>query len=91
MFSYLRELKGVAAMLSNLLNTLLGCSHRRTTFPITPARRAGFSPAPGQRHSTYVVCLNCGKEFGYNWAEMRIGDPVAAPVTAEAAFSAAPR
>jgi hypothetical protein len=35
--------------------------------------------------------LNCGKEFGYNWAEMRIGDPVAAPVTAEAAFSAAPR
>jgi len=37
------------------------------------------------------VCLDCGKEFGYNWAEMRIGDPVAAPVTAEAAFSPAHR
>jgi hypothetical protein len=37
------------------------------------------------------VCLDCGKEFGYNWAEMRIGDPVAAPVTAEAAFSTAHR
>jgi hypothetical protein len=76
-------------MLNILLNTLLGCSHRRTTFPITPVRRAGFAQAPGQRHSTYVVCLDCGKEFGYNWAEMRIGDPVAAPVSAEAAFSTA--
>jgi hypothetical protein len=35
--------------------------------------------------------LDCGKEFGYNWTEMRIGDPVAAPVTAEAAFSTAQR
>ena len=71
-------------MLNNLMNVLLGCSHRRTTFPITPARKAGFAPAPGQRHSTYVVCLDCGKEFGYNWSEMRIGDPVAA--TREPAF-----
>jgi hypothetical protein len=78
-------------MLNNVLNILLGCSHRRTTFPITPARRAGISPASGQRHSTYVVCLDCGKEFGYNWSEMRIGDPVAAPVSAEAAFSTAQR
>ena len=76
-------------MLNNLMNILLGCSHRRTTFPITPARKAGFSSAPGPRHSTYVVCLDCGKEFGYNWTEMRIGDPVAAAVTAEAAFSTA--
>jgi hypothetical protein len=78
-------------MLNNLLNTLLGCSHHRTTFPITPARKAGFAPAAGQRHSTYVVCLDCGKEFGYNWAEMRIGDPVAASISAEAALSPAHR
>ncbi|HTT62237.1 MAG TPA: hypothetical protein VMG35_10370 [Bryobacteraceae bacterium] len=78
-------------MLNNLLNLLFGCSHRRTTFPITPARRAGYSQSRGQRHSTYVVCLDCGKEFGYDWSEMHIGDPVAAPVTAEAAFSTAPR
>jgi len=78
-------------MLNTLLNFFLGCSHRRTTFPITPLR-AGFSPASGQRHGTYVVCLDCGKEFGYNWAEMRIGDPVPARVTSrEAALSAAQR
>jgi len=78
-------------MLNTLLNALLGCTHRRTTFPITPARKAGFSQAPGQRHATYVVCLDCGKEFGYNWNEMRIGEPVAAPVTREPAFSQAQR
>jgi hypothetical protein len=78
-------------MLNNLFNMLMGCSHRRTTFPITPARKAGFLAPTGERHSTYVVCLDCGKEFGYNWAEMRIGDAVAAPVTAEAAFSTAHR
>ena len=76
-------------MLNNLLNALWGCSHHRTTFPITPSRKSGFSPAPGQRHSTYVVCLDCGKEFGYDWSEMRIGEPVAAAVRAETAFSAA--
>jgi hypothetical protein len=78
-------------MLNNLLNIFLGCSHRRTTFPITPARKAGRSPVIGQRHATYVVCLDCGKEFGYDWTEMRIGEQVAAPVPAEAAFSTAER
>jgi hypothetical protein len=62
-------------MLQSLLNTVFGCTHSRTTFPLTPARRA--AGIPNQRHGTYVVCLDCGKEFGYNWAEMRVGDPVA--------------
>lgn len=64
-------------MLDSLLNGLFGCSHKRTTFPLTPARKAGYSPSPSAtRHGTYVVCLDCGKEFGYDWKEMRIGDPV---------------
>jgi hypothetical protein len=25
----------------------------------------------------YVVCLDCGQEFAYDWAAMRIGEPVA--------------
>jgi len=78
-------------MLKTLLNTFLGCTHRRTTFPITPARKAGFSAASGRRYGTYVVCLDCGQEFRYDWAEMRIGDPVSAPVAAKAAFSPAER
>ena len=87
---YLRKWKG-SGMLNSLLNVMFGCTHRRTTFPLTPARKAGWPANNGARHGTYVVCLDCGKEFGYNWAEMRIGDPVAAPVTAAAAFSTAHR
>jgi hypothetical protein len=62
-----------------LLNVLFGCSHRRTTFPLTPARKVGKSNA---RNATYVVCLDCGKEFDYDWQEMRIGQPVNAHVAA---------
>jgi len=66
-------------MLQTILNFFLGCAHRRTTFPLTPSRSGAFTPG-SQRHGTYVVCLDCGKEFGYDWAEMRIGEPVPARV-----------
>lgn len=59
--------------MASLLNALFGCSHRRTTFPITPARRAGFGSS---NKATYVVCLDCGKEFAYNWQEMKVGEAV---------------
>lgn len=68
-------------MMDSILNGLFGCSHKRTTFPLTPARKvAGYSANPSAtRHGTYVVCLDCGKEFGYDWKEMRIGEPVFRP------------
>lgn len=67
-------------MLQSLLNSLFGCSHRRTTFPLTPARRNAAYPAQGTRTGTYVVCLDCGKEFAYNWDYMRVGEPVETPL-----------
>ena len=67
-------------MLQSLLNTFFGCSHARTTFPQTPGRK---SQAPSAtRSGTYVVCLDCGKEFAYDWDGMRIGQQVAARVPA---------
>ena len=60
-------------MFSSLLNAMFGCSHRRTTFPITPARRTQLS-AEFSRRGTYVVCLDCGKEFDYSWKDMKISD-----------------
>jgi hypothetical protein len=74
-------------MFQSLIDTLFGCSHQRTTFPLTPARRNGgpaFSGAP-----TYVTCLDCGKEFAYDWKAMRVGEPVAnrvAAVTTQPSF-----
>jgi hypothetical protein len=58
-------------MLSAMANWLFGCSHRRTSFPITFRNRdAGLTHSGGLE--TYVVCLDCGKHFAYDWAEMRI-------------------
>ena len=56
-------------MFRSLLNGLFGCSHQRTTFPLTNAGKK----------ETYIACLDCGKEFSYNWQEMRVGAPVSKP------------
>jgi len=58
-------------MFSKLLDAMFGCRHARYSFPITV--RAGSRRAlTAQRTGTYVVCLDCGKEFRYDWQEMRI-------------------
>ena len=58
-------------MFNSLIDSIFGCSHRRTTFPITPARSS--RPSEEVRRGTYIVCLDCGKEFDYNWKDMHIG------------------
>ena len=60
-----------ALMLSNLIDAVFGCRHARYSFPITvrPDSRRAIS---GQRTGTYVACLDCGKEFKYDWQEMKI-------------------
>ena len=63
-------------MLQSLVNSLFGCSHRRTTFPLTPTRKTGGFQASATRLGTYVTCLDCGKELAYDWTEMRVGKPV---------------
>jgi hypothetical protein len=57
--------------MASLLDVLFGCSHKNFSFPITQK--------PGQRHSaaasvtgTYVACLDCGREFPYDWHEMKV-------------------
>jgi hypothetical protein len=56
--------------MSKLIDTLFGCPHRRTTFPMTikasPHRKAV------EITGTYVVCLDCGKEFPYDWHKMKL-------------------
>src|SRR5690349_19896588 len=58
-------------MIDTVLNLLFRCSHRRITRPITPVSKVG-EPHGG----TYVVCLDCGKQFDYDPKEMRIGKPI---------------
>jgi hypothetical protein len=44
---------------------LFGCTHRHCSFPITTQK-------PGTVSTTYVVCLDCGKEFPYDWEQMKL-------------------
>ena len=57
-------------MLSKLIDAMFGCRHARYSFPITVRAASRRTPAP--RTGTYVVCLDCGKEFSYDWQEMKI-------------------
>ena len=55
-------------MIDSVLNLLFRCPHKRLTRPVTPVSRDGKSQG-----DTYVVCLDCGKQFSYDLTEMRIG------------------
>ena len=58
-------------MFTRLMDAMFGCRHARYSFPITV--RAGSRRNPtAQRTGTYVACLDCGKEFRYDWQEMKI-------------------
>jgi hypothetical protein len=58
-------------MIDSLLNLLFRCPHRSLTRPVSPVSKAGVPH--GQ---TYVVCLECGKQFAYDLQEMRVGRPI---------------
>lgn len=57
-------------MIAKLLDAVFGCRHARYSFPITskPLNRAAGAPSK----ATYVVCLDCGREFPYDWKQMKI-------------------
>lgn len=74
-------------MIAGMLDIFFGCWHKNYSFPITVK--------PGQRKNaaasvtgTYVVCLDCGKEFAYDWRKMKVVSgvdktPAAIPEPAE--------
>lgn len=65
-------------MLGKVLQLLsLACKHKRTSQPFASAGASNNKTAsgweavqPSGKH--YVVCLDCGKKFDYDWKEMRI-------------------
>jgi hypothetical protein len=61
-------------VINSLLGKIFGCAHNRTTFPLTTSR--GSRLTGGEGKGTYVVCLTCGREFDYDWNEMRIVNSV---------------
>jgi predicted transcriptional regulator len=61
-------------MFAKMFETLFGCWHSHLSFPISAkpgVRRNSAASLTG----TYIVCLDCGKEFAYDWREMKIVHP----------------
>lgn len=58
-------------MFKRLRELLFGCWHTACSFPQEP--RPGEPRPPAARPTgMYVVCLECGKEFPYDWRLMRV-------------------
>jgi hypothetical protein len=57
--------------MASFLEMLFGCSHKSFSFPISK-RHGQRGPAASTVTGTYVVCLDCGKEFPYDWQQMKM-------------------
>jgi hypothetical protein len=55
-----------------LVDALFGCPHKHRTFPRTATKRGPVRSAANSSITTYVVCLDCGKEFPYDWEQMKV-------------------
>jgi hypothetical protein len=60
-------------MIAELFDSLFGCKHSDYTFPIS-VRPSSHRNAAAKLTGTYVACLDCGKEFPYDWQEMKVID-----------------
>jgi hypothetical protein len=58
-------------MVAKLIDVVFGCWHSRYSFPVT-IRGTAHRPQAGALTGTYVVCLDCGREFPYDWQEMKV-------------------
>lgn len=58
-------------MLGRLFDAFFGCWHGHYSFPIT-VRPGSHRSRAASLTGTYVVCLDCGREFPYDWNEMKV-------------------
>lgn len=53
---------------------VFSCRHKKCT-PLITCRKGQPRSQIAAITGTYFVCLSCGKEFAYDWENMRIIDP----------------
>lgn len=58
-------------MFEKLMDAFFGCRHTRYSFPVS-VRKVASRPQAAALTGTYVACLDCGKEFPYDWQEMKV-------------------
>ena len=63
-------------MIGEIFDAFFGCKHSHYSFPIS-VRPASRRSSATKLTGTYVACLDCGKEFPYDWQEMKVIDSLA--------------
>ena len=63
--------EGGNKMIAKLMEAVFGCKHSKYSFPVT-IRGAARRPQAAALTGTYVACLDCGREFPYDWQEMKV-------------------
>jgi RNase P subunit RPR2 len=53
---------------------VFSCRHKKCT-PLITCRKGQLRSNVAAITGTYFVCLDCGKEFAYDWDNMRVIDP----------------
>ncbi len=56
----------------SLFDMVFGCWHKRCSFPITVRCKLRSNTTAAAVTGTYVVCLDCGREFPYDWSQMKM-------------------
>ena len=56
----------------SLLDLVFGCWHKRCSFPLPCAASCAAALPAASVTGTYVVCLDCGCEFPYDWSQMKM-------------------
>ncbi len=66
-------------MLDKILQLLrLSCPHKKLSHPFASATatqhnpRSEWNPVSTDAGSHYIVCLDCGRKFNYDWQKMKI-------------------
>jgi hypothetical protein len=58
-------------LIDSVINLILRCPHHHLTRPFTPLGKSGLSES-----ETYIVCVDCAKQFTYDLHEMRLGNAI---------------
>ena len=69
-----REVSVIIELFQMAWSKVFSCRHKKCTPLITCRKGQPRSPVAAIT-GTYFVCLGCGKEFAYDWENMRVIDP----------------
>ena len=69
-----REVSVVIELVEMAWSKVFSCRHKRCT-PLITCRKGQPRSKVAAITGTYFVCLGCGKEFAYDWENMKVIDP----------------